>query len=232
MRRYIAAFMLLSLLLLTGLNNNASAVAQPEADAVLDKMEAVGRTLNSLVATLWQQKTNTQLGIEEPAETGEIHYLPAKNSAMKLRIDITKPTTKTVVIVGDIVKFYQHDINQLLITSLKGAKQHDSFGSLAVTFGSVSAIRASYNVSFVKKDEKVGDEMASVLALTPKQGGPYKEIQIWISQNAWLPIQQRLVENNGDVTIVRLSGLKPNAQFNVKSLIDNFNPPNAKVVKG
>lgn len=208
-----------------------SAAFKPEVESVLKHMEDVGRSLNSLVATFWQQKRNTQLDIDDPVETGLIYYVPSKNgSDIKLRIDITKPA-KTIVITGDKIKFYQPDIKQLLISSVKEAKSNKSAGSLAVTFGSVSAIRDNYEVSFVK-EETVQGEKTSELHLIPKQAGAYKSIDIWISQNAWLPVQQTLVENNGDVTTLRLSNIKKNEQFNVKTLIDNFNPANAKIVKG
>lgn len=237
MKRYIAIFAIVCVCLFAGINgapagaaaNNAKPGAAG-AEAVLNNMEAVGRNLSSLVANLWQQKTNTQLGLTDPAETGTIYYQPGKNGQLKLRIDIVKPS-KTIVISGDLIKFYQPEARQMLVSSIKDASKNRSASSLAITFGSVSAIRSSYDVTFVK-DEKVEGEMASLLHLTPKQHGPYKGIDIWISHSLWLPIQQRLVENNDDVTLVRLSNMKKNGTFDAKKLIDNFNPPNVKIVKG
>lgn len=205
---------------------SAQAAVKPisKAEAVLGEMENVGRTLTSLTASIWQQKKNVQIGIDDDAETGELYYIPNKNGTVKLRIDITSPTKKTVVITGEKIKFYQPAIKQMLVTSLKSAKSSQSFGSMAITFGSVSAIRANYDATLVK-EEKLQGEQASLLHLTPKQSGPYKSIDIWISQNSWLPIQETLVENNGDITTIKLSNLKKNGSFNVKSLIDEFVPP-------
>src|SRR5713226_3599522 len=131
MKKYIVTFSLMCLMIITALSAGSKA-AKPEAETVLDNMEAVGHKLNSLVATLWQQKTNTQLGIQEPAESGKLYYLPAKNGSMKLRIDITKPA-KTIVVAGDMVKFYQPEVHQLLVTTLKNGSKNQSLGSLAVT---------------------------------------------------------------------------------------------------
>src|SRR6185295_9684374 len=99
------------------------------------------------------------------------------NGQMKLRIDIEKPA-KTIVISGDKLKFYQKGVQQMIVASIKNASKNQSAASLAITFGSVSAIRSSFNVTYVK-DEKVGSELTSLLHLEPKQKGPYKSIDIW-----------------------------------------------------
>lgn len=233
MQKFVISFALITLSFFSFSKASTQAALGPsagKAEAVLVQMESVGKEINSLVASIWQQKTNTQLGIDDPPESGTIYYQPGKNGQMKLRIDIEKPA-KTIVISGDKLKFYQKGVQQMIVASIKNASKNQSAASLAITFGSVSAIRSSYNVTYVK-DEKVGAEMTSLLHLEPKQKGPYKSIDIWISQSAWLPVQQRFVESNDDVTIVRLSNLKKNQQFDVKKLIDNFSPSDAKIVQG
>lgn len=202
---------------------------QKEED-VLKKMEATGKALKSLSATIWQQKTNTQIGIQDPPESGDLYYVPARGGKMRLRIDIVKPA-KTIVVNGDEVKFYQPDIRQLLLTSIKGASKNQSVASLAITFGSVAAIRSNYNVAFVR-EETLSGEPTALLSLTPKTKGAYKKIDLWISQRHWMPVQQRLVESNDDVIVIKLTNLKPNSQFDATKLIDSFNPANVKVVKG
>lgn len=241
MRKYTVFLMLLCLMLLTGSSANlptradnggktgTNSAVMPEAESVLNQMETAGKKMNTLVAKLSQQKINTQLGIKDE-EFGELHYVPAKNGSMKLRIDITKPAQRTIIINGDEVKYYDNETHQLLITSLKNKPKTKSFGTLAITFGSVAAIRANYNVSYLK-DEKIGSENAAVLKLVPKEQGQYKEIDIWISRSMGLPIQQRFIEKNNDVLIMSLSGLKMNERFNIKGLIDDFKPSDAKVVR-
>ncbi|MBL8148297.1 MAG: outer membrane lipoprotein carrier protein LolA [Blastocatellia bacterium] len=228
--RSLKYFIVALLFISFGLVVTTTTSSNSKEEMILANMENVGKTLSSFTASLWQQKTNTQIGISDPPEMGTIYYVPAKNGKMKLRIDIQKPA-KTVVVSGNEVKFYQKDINQLLITSTKGASSNKSVSFLAITFGSVSAMRENYNIKYVK-DEKIEGEMTSVLHLTPKtEGNPYKSVDVWISQSIWMPLQQKLIEVNEDVTLVRLSNLKKNIEFDVKTLIDNFNPK-AKVVKG
>ncbi|MDW8412336.1 MAG: outer-membrane lipoprotein carrier protein LolA [Acidobacteriota bacterium] len=204
--------------------------ASQKEDEVLKKMEASGKTLKNLTAELWQQKTNTQIGIQEPAEVGKLYYVPAKNGKFKLRIDITTPP-KTIVVDGDHVKFYQPEIRQLLLTSLKRASQNQSVASLAITFGSVDVIRSNYEVRYLR-DEVVDGEGTAVLLLVPKTKGPYKQIELWISQKQWLPVRQRFVELNDDVIVIKLSNIKLNTNFDSSKLIDSFNPPNVKIIKG
>lgn len=234
MKRYVSKIFVLFAIYMAAFcfaaqaDNTGNAI-KPEAETVLDQMESVGRKMNSLVANLSQQKINTQLGIKEPEEFGELHYIPGKGGALKLRLDITKPTVRTIVISGDTVKFYEKEVHQLLVTSLKNKPKTKSFNSLAITFGSVSAIRENYQVSYLK-DEKIGNDNTAILHLVPKVPGAYKEIDIWISRSIGLPVQQKFVEKNGDVLIMKLSDLKLNERFNAKSLIDDFKPADAKVI--
>jgi outer membrane lipoprotein-sorting protein len=218
-----------------------------KAEDVLKQMETTGNSLTYLVASLWKQKTNTQLRLREDPELGTIYYSPGKKGDKRLRIDIFETTKdakatpkiiKTVVIKGDNIKLYEPEVQQLLETSISKESKGRSIGSLAITLGSVAAIRAGYEVNYVKEekikyeDQNTESEATWVLHLTPKTAGPYKSIDIWVSQTQGLPIQQRLVENNGDITILQLSNLKKNMQFDIKKLIDDFNPPNVKRVKG
>jgi outer membrane lipoprotein-sorting protein len=53
-----------------------------------------------------------------------------------------------------------------------------------------------------------------------KASGQYATIDIWVSQQSWLPVQWKLVERNGDFTIVslrnvQLNGSIPDSAFNV-----------------
>jgi outer membrane lipoprotein-sorting protein len=152
MKRYIVAFMLISIVMMAGLlvggPAHTNAAGKPEAEIVLDQMETVGNKLTSLTASLWQQKDNKQVGFLDKPEIGTIHYVPAKTGTMKLRIDITQPSEKTIVINGDKLKFYERNVNQMLVTSLKEGKGK-SVGSLAITFGSVAAMRTNYTVTFI-----------------------------------------------------------------------------------
>src|SRR5437870_2845929 len=125
MKRYLLSLALISLCLLSSAILGQAAGAAGKAEDVLDQMEGVGRQLNSLVASLWQQKTNTQLGLKDSPESGMIYYMPGKSGEMKLRVDISKPA-RTIVISGDLVKFYEAEARQMIVTSLKSASKNQS----------------------------------------------------------------------------------------------------------
>jgi outer membrane lipoprotein-sorting protein len=62
--------------------------------------------------------------------------------------------------------------------------------------------------------------MTTLLRLTPKAGGQFSTIDIWVNQQSWIPAQWRLVERNGDFTIVSLKNVQlntpiPDSAFNV-----------------
>jgi len=62
-------------------------------------------------------------------------------------------------------------------------------------------------------EEDILDETAAVLQLTPLRkdiAGQLDKIQLWISEESWLPMQQKFFQPGGDYLVARYSGTKVN----------------------
>jgi outer membrane lipoprotein-sorting protein len=219
------------MILLSGADRPATANTKPQLlTGILNKMEKAHQDLKSLKAELIQQKTNAQIGITD-TEHGALLYKPAAGNAKgKMRIDYTKPANNVVSVIGDSIVFYQPRLNQALKTSIaKAAKGRTAgYAQLVGLDGSVKSLANNYNFDFIK-DEMLNGQMTTVLRLTPKSGGQFANIELWVSQQTGLPVQQKFIERNGDYTIVTLKNLQLNA--NIPDSAFNVNlPSGTKVV--
>ena len=70
--------MMMTMVMLNARSAQASAPSTVLAN-ILDRMTTAASGLRSLKATIKQQKTNTQLGIKGPLESGTMFYKPLKD---------------------------------------------------------------------------------------------------------------------------------------------------------
>ncbi|MFZ4793989.1 MAG: LolA family protein [Blastocatellia bacterium] len=212
------------LLLVSHLGLTVVAAQQSAVTTTLNRMEKAHLEMKSLRAELFQQKTNAQIGVSDN-EYGTFIYKPsAGQNKGKLRIDYTRPSKDIIALVGDNVVFYQPRINQVFKSTLaKAAKGKVSgYSQLIGLDGSVKSLAGNYSIEIVG-DEVTNGQKTTILRLTPKgakTSGQYAAIDIWVSQQSWLPVQWKLVERNGDFTIVslrnvQLNGSIPDSAFNV-----------------
>ncbi len=223
------------LILLAGADRRADANAntQPQLlTGILNKMEKAHLDLKSLKAELVMENTNTQIGITDSV-FGQLLYKPgASKSKQKLRIDYTKPSKDIIAVDGDNFTFYQPRIKQALkgLTSkVSKSKQSGLWQFIEIGLsGSLGSASGRYNISFVK-DETVSGVATSVLRLTPKSSGQFTSIDIWVSQQNWLPMQWKVAERNGDLIVVALRNLQLNANVPDAAFAVNL-PKDTKIV--
>jgi len=195
---------------------------------ILNKMENAHRQMKSLKAELIQQKTNPQIGSTD-TDYGIVLYKPASGKEKgKLRIDYTRPSKDIVAIVGETVTFYQPRINQVFKGPLGKVSKGKAGANLVGLDSSLKALTANYNIDFVK-DEAINGQMTTLLRLTPKSGGAYAAIDLWVNQQNWLPAQWKMSERNGDYTVITLKNLQLNANLTDAAFVVNI-PSGTKVV--
>lgn len=196
---------------------------------ILQKMEKAHLDLKSLKAAIVQHKINSQIGSKD-TDYGILLYKPAiGNGKGKLRIDYSKPDIRVVSVVGESFTFYQPRINQVVKMSIAKASKGKT-GNYTQIVGlddSVKNLAKNYSIEYVK-DEMVNGQMATQLHLVPKQSGQLVSLEIWVSQQSWLPIQQKFVERNGDYSIVQLTNLEPNVKLTDEAFVVKY--PNSTVV--
>jgi outer membrane lipoprotein-sorting protein len=214
------------LILLLGADRPADANTKPQLlTGILNKMERAHQDMKSLKAEMIQQKTNSQIGITD-TEFGAIIYKPAEGKSKgKLRIDYIKPTKDIIALIGENVTYYQPRINQAFKSTLAKASKGKANGYMGL-YGldsSLKSLLSSYNIDILK-DEEINGQPTTVLRLIPKSNNQqFAIIDIWVLQNG-LPTQWKLVERNGDHTVVTLKTLQLNA--NIPDSAFNVNIPN------
>lgn len=231
MRKFLTLSVIVGMLILLG-GADRHADAKPQLlTGILNKMEKAHQDLKSLKAELIQQKTNSQIGITDK-EFGALIYKPADGKTRgKLRIDYTRPSKDIISLIGENLTFYQPRINQVYKTTLAKASKGkvSGYAQLVGLDGSLKSQTNNFNIEMVKLDEAVNGQMTAVLRLTPRNGNQIGVIEVWVNQQNWLPAQWKLVERNGDYTIVTLNNVQVNT-----SIPDNaFNvsiPGGTKVV--
>ncbi len=208
----------------------AAGMAQQTLNTILNRMEKAHQEMKSLRAEMVQQKTNAQIGISDN-EYGSLIYKPsAGRNKGRLRINYSRPSNDVIAIVGESVVFYQPRINQVFKSTLAKASKGKVGGytQLIGLDGSVKSLAGSYNIEQVR-DETIGGQATTMLRLTPKSGGQFTSIEIWVSQASWIPAQWKLIEKNGDYTVISLRSIQLNTAIPDSAFVVNL-PGGVKVV--
>jgi outer membrane lipoprotein-sorting protein len=213
---------------------SASANAQATIlTGILNKMEKANQELKSLKAEIVLEKTNNQIGVTD-SEFGQLIYKPGTTkSKQKLRIDYTKPSKDILAVDGDNYVYYQPRINQAfkgLASKISKGKESGLAQFITIGLnGSLKSASGKYNISFVK-DETIEGMTTSILRLTPKSAEQFTSIDVWVSQQSWIPVRLSVTERNSDVTVVTFK----NPQLNANVPNDAFSvnlPGGTKIVK-
>jgi len=196
---------------------------------VLNQMNEAAKRLKSVSANLEYTKV-TVLVNDKSTETGQILYHKSKNP--EIRIDIQKPDRKIILFRKNKAEIYLPKINQIQEYDLEqksGLVQQ----FLLLGFGQETGeLKKSYHVKYVKEEDLEGDTTA-LLELDPRKESiatQLAKIQIWISEESWLPVQQKFFEPEGDYLLARYTGVKVNRAL-PPSPFELQSAPGAKRVK-
>lgn len=194
---------------------------------ILNKMENAHRQMKSLKAELVQEKVNPQIGSKD-SDYGTLIYKPAAGKDKgKLRIDYTKPGVKTLSVIGENFTFYEPKLNQAMKSTVSKATKGKTAANLVGLDGSLKALLNNYNMDIVG-DAAVNGQMASILRLTPKTKSDFTSIDIWVSQSG-LPVQWKMVERNGDYTVITLKNTQINTNISDSAFVVNL-PGGTKIL--
>ena len=186
----------------------AAGVNQEE---VLRQMEAAGRQVTNFSAAITQKKWTAVLKEFDRGESGMLWYLRSKEGQSSLRRDIVAPETSILVISNGEALFYEPRIKQARKYQLGNQKDKAEF--LVLGFGTTTrSLSDTYNILLLG-EEKIDGRKAYMLELRPKSekaAAYFPQIVIWVAEQIWLPVQQKLVEPNGDYLLIKFSELKLN----------------------
>jgi outer membrane lipoprotein-sorting protein len=176
---------------------------------VLSRMNEAAKRLKTVTANLEYTKV-TVLVNDKSTETGQLLFRKGKST--EIRIEFEKPDRKIILFKKNEAEIYLPKINQIQEYDLeqKGGLVQQF---LLLGFGSdTGELKKNYNIKYVKEEDLDGDTTV-LLELSPRKesiAAQLVKIQIWISEESWLPAQQKFFESGGDYLLARYSGVKVN----------------------
>jgi outer membrane lipoprotein-sorting protein len=196
---------------------------------ILSQMNEASKKLHTLSANLDYTKV-TVLVDDKSTESGTIYFRRGKTP--DIRIDIQKPENKTIIFKNKYGEIYSPKINQVQEYNLD--QKSDLLQQfLLLGFGTdTNELKKNYYVKYLDEEDLEGVSTV-VLELVPRNGSissQIAKIQIWISEESWLPAQQKFLESGGDYLVATYSGVKVNRDLPA-SIFELKVPGNAKYVK-
>ncbi len=176
---------------------------------ILDQMNEVSKRLKTVSAVLEYTKV-TVLVNDKSTDSGLLFFRKGKNP--EICLDIQKPEAKTYLIHKNKLESYAPKINQIQEYDLsqKGDLVQEI---LLLSFGTdPSDLKKAYDVKYLREEDLEGDTNV-LLELVPRKSSvasQFSKIQMWISEESWLPTQEKLFQPGGDYTIARYTSVKVN----------------------
>lgn len=195
---------------------------------ILDRMNDSAKRLKTISADLDYTKV-TVLVDDRSTESGRLFYRRSKNP--EILIDIQKPENKVILFKKNKAEIYLPKINQIQEYNLQERSELvQQFFLLG--FGSETGdLKKAYTIKFLREEELDGDTTA-VLQLVPRKenvAAQLTKIEIWISEESWLPVQQKFYEPGGDYMIARYTAVKVNRSISSRTF--EIHAKDAKRVK-
>jgi outer membrane lipoprotein-sorting protein len=199
------------------------------AAEVLSQMNDASKKLHTLSANLQYTKV-TVLVDDKSTETGQLFFRHGKTP--EIRIEMQKPEAKIIVFKKNRGEIFLPKINQIQEYDLE--QKSDLLQQFFLLgFGTDSnELKKTYSIEYLR-EEDLEDDTTALLELTPRKGNisaQISKIQIWVSEESWLPTQQKFFEAGGDYLIATYSGVKVNRLL-PGSTFELDAPANAKRVK-
>jgi outer membrane lipoprotein-sorting protein len=197
---------------------------------VLNRMKDASKGLQTVSANLEYTKV-TVLVDDKSTQSGQFYF--RKGKMPDIRIDFQKPEPKTLLYRKNKGEIFLPKINQIQEYNLE-QKGDILQGFLLLGFGTDDKeLKNAYGVRLLK-EEDFGSDTNVVLELTPRNrnmAAQISKIQLWVSEESWLPTQQKFFEPGGDYAIARYSNVRVNWKKLPASTFDLKAPPDAKRVK-
>ena len=176
---------------------------------ILSHMDRAARNLRTVSANLEYAKV-TVIVDDKAVQSGQLFYRKSKGT--EILIDFKKPEPKTIAFRKNSGEIYNPKINQIDEYNLEG-KSGLVEQFLLLGFGTeTSKIRKDYDIKFLKEEVLDGD-ITVLLELIPRSQSvraQITKIQLWVSEESWLPVQQKFFQPGGDYLLARYTNVKVN----------------------
>ncbi len=179
---------------------------------VLSRMDDAAKHLKTLSAKLQYTKV-TILVNDKSTEVGRVFF--HKSKSPQLLIEIEKPDAKAILIRKNKAEIYYPKMNQIQEYEFEQSSelvQH----FLSLGFGTETGnLKKDWKLKYLGEEELEG-ETTAILELTPRKdsvAARLAKVQLWVSEESWLPFQQKFEEPGGDYVLARYSAVKVNRQL-------------------
>jgi len=201
----------------------------PDLTEILSHMNAAAGNLRTISANLEYTKV-TVLVDDKAVQSGQLLYRRGKGT--DILIDFKKPEPKTIAFSKNRGEIFNPKINQIDEFNLEGKSgMVEQF--LLLGFGTESdRIKKDYELKFLKEEDLQGD-ITVVLELTPRSESvraQLTKIHLWVSEESWLPVQQKFFQPSGDYLVARYTNVKVNRPLSNASFLIRA-PKDVKRVK-
>lgn len=196
---------------------------------ILDQMSEVSKRLKT-VSAVFEYTKFTQIVNDKSTESGHLSF--RKGKSPEIRLDILKPEAKTLLLKNNKGESYSPKINEVMEYDLK-QKGDVVQQILLLGFGSdPNDLKKSFEMKYLR-EEDLGEDTNVLLELVPRKSslsGQFTKIEMWISEESWLPTQQKFYQQGGDYLIAHYSSVKVNKPLD-GSVFELNVPANAKRVR-
>jgi len=201
----------------------SSVSAFPQVNEILKRMDTHQKALKTLGADIKITKFSIESGGTYTKE-GVLKFVPSKETALK--IDSTKPALESFLTLKNQYLIYLPDL-KMAYSGMTTDSQKNTFMIFSVL--SNKNLKADYNIVYTGQEKVNGTIPAFHLELTPKTTQNYQTIELWVDGNG-MPLQSKIIENNGDWTNVFLENLRKNIVINVSEFQIKL-PKGTKLIK-
>ena len=200
----------------------------PPLGEILARMNDSAKRLKTVQANIEYTKVTVVVN-DKSTEYGELFF--EKNNTQIL-LNFQKPDPKVILFKKNKAEIYLPKINQVQEYNLeKQSGLVEQF--LLLGFGKETGdLQKSYTIKLNGEEVLEGDTTA-ILELTPRKeniAAQLAKVQLWISEESWIPIQQKFFEAGGDYLITRYTAVKVNRQLPSSTFRNPF-PKDVKRVK-
>lgn len=179
---------------------------------ILARMTDEAKQLRTVSANLEYTHVTVVVDVRS-TESGRFFMRNPKKPEMLVRF--LKPDASTVLFKHDRLEMYRPRINQIVEYNLKShSNVIQQFFLLG--FGTdAKTLAAAYSVK-LDGESNLGGAATAVLDLAPRNTSIlryFTRIQVWVSEESWLPVQQKFLSPDGDYSVARYSGVRVNERL-------------------
>jgi len=184
----------------------------PPLGEILARMNDSAKRLKTVSANIEYTKVTVAVN-DKATEFGEFYF--RKDKSIEILLNFQKPDPKVILYRKNKAEIYLPKSNQIQEYNLeKQSGLVDQFLSLG--FGRETGdLQKAYFIKLTGEEVLEGDTTA-ILELIPRKesiAAQIDKVQLWVSEESWIPVQQKVFEDSGDYLLSRYTAVKVNREL-------------------